>query len=107
MIRGCIFYENTEAPERFGIINTGRPVVVVSNRIFGKAVQVVPLTSSEAKLSQEDDLHVPVCVNGRDSIALCEQIRTVHIQELSRAPKGRCSDDELAQIDAALEEMLF
>ena len=107
MIRGCIFYENTGCASRKGIIDTSRPVVVVSNRIFGKVVQVVPLTSSEKKLMETNELHIPVCVNYRDSIALCEQIRTVHIEELSRAPKCRCTEEELRAIDTALKKMLF
>ena len=107
MIRGCIFYENTGAASRNGIIDTGRPVVVVSNRIYGKAVQVVPLTSSDKKKMETNNLHIPVCVNTRDSIALCEQIRTVHIAELSRAPKGRCTDEEIRAIESALKTMFF
>lgn len=106
MIKGCIFYENSDAPIRDGIINSNRPVVIVSHRMHGDVVQVVPLTTSVKKADDRKN-HVSVNVNGRKSIALCEQIRTVSMHELSRAPKGICTDSEIAAIDDALAEILF
>lgn len=106
MIKGCIFYENSDVPLRDGIINSNRPVVIVSHRMYGDVVQVVPLTTSARKADERRN-HVSVNVNGRESIALCEQIRTVSMHELSRAPKGVCTAGEIAAIDAALAEILF
>ena len=106
MIKGCIFYENAEGPLREGIIGSNRPVVIVSHRMYGDVVQVVPLTTSVHKFDDKKN-HVSVNVNGRDSVALCEQIRTVNMHELSRAPKGICTADELRAINVALAEILF
>lgn len=109
MIKGCIFYENSDAPLRNGIIGSRRPVVVVSRRIYGNIVHVVPLTTSEQRLKDSEirSFHVPVDVNGRQSVALCEQIRTVSLEELSRSPRGVCSNAEIHAIDEALKEMFF
>lgn len=109
MIKGCIFYENSDVPLRNGIIGSRRPVVVVSRRIYGNIVHVVPLTTSEQRLKDSEirSFHVPVDVNGRQSVALCEQIRTVNLEELSRSPRGVCTAGEIAAIDAALAEILF
>ena len=106
MIKGCIFYENSKVPIRDGIISSKRPVIIVSHRMYGDVVQVVPLTTSETRFDNRKN-HVIVDVNGTQSVALCEQIRTVTMNELSRYPKGVCSKEEIDQIDSALAEILF
>lgn len=106
MIKGCIFYEASDTPIRDGIISSKRPVIIVSHRMYGDVVQVVPLTTSETRFDNRKN-HVIVDVNGTQSVALCEQIRTVTMNELSRYPKGVCSKEEISAIDAALAEILF
>ena len=106
MIKGLIFYENAEIPIREGIISSNRPVVIVSQRMFGDVVQVIPLTSSDRRFDGMKH-HVNVDVDGRKSVALCEQIRTVNTKDLSRMPKGICSKEEIDRIDSALAEMIF
>lgn len=102
--KGLIYFENVQMPQRYGIIASHRPVVVVSERPSGEAVQVVPLTTSTHKM---DGLfcHVPIETTGRCSVALCEQVRTATVSELSRFPKGFCSAGEMKKIDAALRRL--
>ena len=102
MMKGLVFFENTEVPVRPGIISSNRPVVIVSDRAVGGCVQVVPLTTSEAKLNDESGFHIPIESTGRSSVALCEQIRTVPLTELGRMPKAVCSESEIDAIDAAV-----
>lgn len=106
MNRGEIRYENSNAPQRFGIINSHRPVVIVGIT-EGNAVQVVPLTTSPAKMiGCNTAYHVQVISSGKPCIALADQIRTVPKSEIGSALIGRCTAKEIAKIDACLCSML-
>ncbi len=106
MMKGAVYYENAELGTRPDIINSGRPVVIVTENPTRNVVQVVPLTSNIDKLRSGDPMHVAVSVCGNLSVALCEQLRTVHSNELRRFPIHVCSEDEIEQINAALQELL-
>lgn len=103
-IKGLIYYENAEIPMRRGILSSGRPVVVVCERPSGTAVQVVPITSGN-KAADGRPTHVPISSLRDHSVAVCEQIRTVDFTELSRYPRGFCTEDEIDRISAVIGEM--
>lgn len=82
-----------------------RPAVIVSSDVgntYSKIVQVVYLTSKPKRLSP---IHVPVCVNQRPGLALCEQIHTVDKSRL-RQLMHTLSEEEMGEIDAALQVSL-
>ena len=105
-MKGAVYYENAQIGElRPDIITSGRPVIIVTDKPARNVVQVVPLTSSEEKRNDGDPMHVPICLHGRESTALCEQLRTVRAEELRRFPIGICSHQEIKNIDIALREL--
>lgn len=82
-----------------------RPAVIVSCEVcntYSKIVQVVYLTSKPKRISP---IHVPVCVNHRPGLALCEQIHTVDKSRL-RQLMHTLSEEEMSEIDAALQVSL-
>lgn len=99
--RGDIFYI-----ERFGLQTgseqrAGRPGIIVSNRennLHSETVEVVYLTTAP---KTELPTHVQIFSSARRSIALCEQITTVSVERLGDLV-GRCTKDEMLQIDVAL-----
>ena len=103
-IKGLIYYENADIPMRRGILSSGRPVVVVCERPNGTAVQVVPITSGN-KAADGRQTHVPISSLRDHSVAVCEQIRTVDFTELSRYPRGFCTEDEIERISAVIGKM--
>ena len=105
-MRGFVYYENIPGQTRPGILSSGRPVVVVSTVLNRSVVQVIPFTSNLKKSADGDPMHVPVEINGKGSIALCEQLRTVRVEDLRRNPVGHCSADEMSAIDRAIKQLL-
>lgn len=82
-----------------------RPGVIVSSEVgntYSQIVQVVYLTTKPKRLSP---IHVPVRVNQRPSLALCEQIHTVDKSRL-RQLMHTLSEEEMGEIDAALQVSL-
>lgn len=107
MIRGGIYYEFAPGGrERKGVIMSGRPVVVVSPRPWGDVVQVVPLTTSAKRCADGLEHHVPVQLGEEESVALCEQVRTVDKSYLRKWPVGVCSAETMRVIDAQLKKIL-
>lgn len=105
-MRGQIHYENVPPPTRPDILSSGRPVVVVSASPNRTVIQVVPITSNPAKLTDGDPMHVHVVVKNEPNVALCEQLRTVRHTELRRTPIGSVSDEEMEAINKALRDLL-
>ena len=106
MKRGEIRFENVDAPQRYGVINSHRPVVVIGTNGV-EAIQVIPLTthrrSTQGCCAR---YHVPIQSTGHLSLAMVEQIRTVFPAELSNSILCNCTEDELCAIGQALEELL-
>ena len=104
-MKGLVYYENIESFNRTGIINSHRPVVIVSAAPTGNLVQVVPLTTKNNKLD-ENDARVQVKVKNMTSYALCAQIRTVNYRELSSFPMWVLTDKETEDINCAVRRVL-
>lgn len=101
LIRGNIYYGELKGLE--GSVQSGiRPLLVVSNDIgnmHSKVVIVVPITSRKKKPLPT---HVHLGMD-KPSTALCEQIQTVSKSSISGAPIYSLTEDELKQIDNALD----
>lgn len=107
MIRGGIYYEAApSSKERKGVIMSGRPVVLVSPRPWGDVVQVVPLTTSAKRRADGFPHHIPVRFGDEESVALCEQVRTVDRSYLRKWPIGVVSTQTLGEIDTQLKRIL-
>lgn len=106
MKRGEIRFENVDAPQRYGVINSHRPVVVIGTNGV-EAIQVIPLTTNLRRTQGCcARYHVPIQSTGHLSLAMVEQIRTVFPAELSNSILCNCTEDELCAIGQALEELL-
>lgn len=95
--RGDIFYvESTANTET----QSSRPAVIVSSEKVndGQLVEIVYLT-----LNPKQDLstHIDISSMQRTSVALCEQIRTIHESRLGDY-LGHCTSYEMQMIDIAL-----
>ena len=80
-----------------------RPVLVVTDaRLAGLGLTwVVPLTTTDRGWP----LHVRVRVQGRTSVALCEQLRSVSTTRLGRLIGG-VSHDELIDVRAVIHDIV-
>ena len=87
-----------------------RPVVIIQNNtgnLHAPTVIVVPLTSSTGKPELPTHAFLPTGEGGlwRNSIALCEQVRTLEKARLGRR-LGMVSADALRGIEKALQVSL-
>lgn len=79
----------------------GRPGIIVSNDINNKYSSVVEIIYLTGKAKNNMPTHVQIKSSFKPSIALCEQVSSVSTLRLSRYV-GRCTDDEMRQIDQAM-----
>ena len=82
-----------------------RPVLIVQNELGNKHAPttiVVPITSRFTK--KELPTHVTMSANclSKDSIALCEQVRTIDKRRL-KTKMGAIDEETIKQLDGALE----
>ena len=90
-----------------------RPVLIVSDDAFNSGlaglVMTVPLTSKVAK-SKNIPAHIAVDPPEgglkTPSVILCDQLRTIAKDRLSKAPWGSVSAASLAEVDKALRMLL-
>jgi mRNA interferase MazF len=90
-----------------------RPVLVVSDDAFNSGssglVMVIPLTSKVAK-SKNIPAHVPlVPPEGglkTPSVLLCDQLRTISKDRLTKAPWGTATSATMAKVDNILRMLL-
>jgi mRNA interferase MazF len=106
--RGDIYYSNlspSQGSEQGGL----RPTLIVQNDVGNKYAPttiVVPITSRLSK--KQLPTHVILakgCGLSCESVALCEQIRTIDKSRLS-TKLGAISKEEMVQIDKALKVSL-
>ena len=106
MKRGEVRYENADIANRYGIINSHRPVVIIGVG-HGEAVQIIPLTTNKARLRGCcEKFHISITSSGKQSVALVEQVRTASASEISPAIVGECTKEEMQKIDLALAKLL-
>lgn len=104
MRRGDIYFianRNTVGGE----IMKARPAVIVSNDTLNATSNVVEVVYLTTQPKREMFTHVELNATGRPSTALCEQIDTIS-KALVGDYFGRCSEDEMDNIDHALRESL-
>lgn len=90
-----------------------RPVLVVSDDAFNaglaRLVMAVPLTSKVAK-SKNIPAHIPVDPPEgglkTPSIILCDQVRTISKDRLSKSPRGTLAAATLADVERVLRVLL-
>lgn len=107
--RGDIFWFEVELGENSYIQGGKRPWLVVSNDIGNSLVEfaiVIPLTTKLKKMQMPT--HVPFVWGNslRNSVALCEQIRTVDIPEDAVAV-WHLDKRTMDRIDVGLHAALF
>lgn len=100
MKRGEIYYiadGYTTGSEQYA----GRPAVIVSNDISNERSPVVEIVYLTTKPKMSMPTHVQVYCLSKISTALCEQITSVSTDRIGDYA-GKCSEQEMAAIDAAL-----
>jgi mRNA interferase MazF len=100
MKRGDIYYiahRNTVGSE----MAKGRPAVIVSADALNDTAEVVEVVFLTTKPKKEMPTHVGINSTRLPSTACCEQITTVS-EALVGDYFGRCTDEEMADIDRAL-----
>ena len=99
--RGDIFYVKRSGYQVGSEQMAGRPAIVVSNdenNRHSETVEIVYLTTApKTRLPT----HVKITSAPRVSTALCEQVTTVSVERLGDYT-GRCTRDEMFQIDIAI-----
>ena len=103
-LRGDVWWISFDAAVG-GEIQKTRPALIVSNNASNanlNRVQVVPLTSSTAKLYPSEAY---VTVKNRRSKAAADQLTTASKQRLSER-LGRISADELEDVERAIRTQL-
>ena len=82
-----------------------RPVLIIQNDLGNKHAPttiVVPITSRFTKKELPTHVTMPAGCLFKDSIALCEQIRTIDKCRL-KTKMGAVDDETIKQLDGALE----
>lgn len=82
--RGSIYWWDCPEHHRKHIQQGVRPVVVVSNDACNEASGVVTVVPFSTKAKKAYPQQVPVIFDESVSIALCDQITSVPVEELSR-----------------------
>jgi mRNA interferase MazF len=108
--RGEVWLANLN-PGRGTEPGKARPVIIVQSQALLEAghpsTLVVPLTTQ--RVAQAAPLRIRVPATGKltsDSDALVDQVRAVDNRRLTQGPVARCAPAVLAQLDAALRELL-
>ena len=101
--RGEIFYvdKNPNRPTYGSTQEPGRPAIIVSNNannIHSLTFEVVYLTTQPKK---DLPTHCTIRSAKYPSVALCEQITTVSDEQI-RDYQGKCTEEEMAMVDACL-----
>lgn len=102
VLRGQVWWVNTNKDIIGNVQSTNRPHLVVSNNIGNRnanVVTVVPCTSEEKK---KMPMHVECEINGILNTVLCEQIRTININELM-GYMFTLEKDTMKKVDKALK----
>ena len=104
MKRGEIWWVNFE-PSRGSEIKKTRPAVIVSDNVINRirrTIVVIPLSSSP---DPKPPIVIPLTSAGKDSVAVCDQIRTV---DKSRFGKliGSITEAETRQLDKSIRLVL-
>lgn len=100
--RGEIYYIDlspVKGSEQGGI----RPCVIVQNNSgnrYSPTLIVVPLTT---QTKRQLPTHATVREGAKESIALCEQVKTIDKTRISGNAIGKCSPHTMAQIDLCLK----
>lgn len=102
--RGDVFYI-TKTPTYGAETEAGRPAVVVSNDVNNCNSNVMEVVYLTTKYKTPQSTHVTITTTGVTSTVLCEQITSVDISRFSDYI-GRCSDEDMADIDNALRHSL-
>ena len=102
--RGDVFYI-TKTPTYGAETEAGRPAVVVSNDANNCNSNVMEVVYLTTKYKTPQPTHVTITTTGVTSTVLCEQITSVDISRFSDYI-GRCSDEDMADIDNALRHSL-
>ena len=102
VLRGQIWWVNTNKEIIGSVQSSNRPHLVVSNNIGNRnanIVTVIPCTSEEKK---KMPMHVDCEINGIQNTILCEQIRTINTDELLNY-MFTLEDDMMKKVDKALK----
>lgn len=102
VLRGQIWWVNTNKDIIGSVQSMNRPHLVVSNNIGNRnanIVTVIPCTSEEKK---KMPMHVDCEINGIQNTILCEQIRTINTDELLNY-MFTLEDDMMKKVDKALK----
>ena len=101
--RGDIYWieQSNYRPAVGSVQKPRRPGIVVSNNAnnaFSNTIEIVYLTGKPKK---EIPTHCAIVSTGTHSTALCEQIQTISIEQITQYI-GRCTDEEMAEIDKCI-----
>ena len=96
-IHYIIDYKDSVGSEQYA----GRPAIIVSNDKCNQHSPVVEIVFLTTKPKHDMPTHVTIRSTSKPSTALCEQITSVSVERLGDYA-GTCSDQEMAEIDAAL-----
>lgn len=104
MKRGEIYYihhRHTVGKE----IAKGRPAIIVSIDVLNNTSEVVEVVFLTTQPKKNLPTHVLIKATGTTSTALCEQVNTVS-KTLVGTYFGKCTAEEMKQVDAALRSSL-
>ncbi len=102
MKRGEIYYIEKFSRATGSEQQSGRPAIIVSNDKCNENSEVLEVVFLTTRPKTDLPTHVDIRSSVKPSIALCEQISSVSTSRFGEYV-GKCGDDEMQMIDAALE----
>ncbi len=104
--RGQIWVANIPFSKENSCIQQGRrPVVIISNEMNNANSPVVTVVTLTSRVKKKLPTHVILsteCGLERESMALCEQIMTIDVNDLI-FEVAMCNDDKMSEIERALK----
>lgn len=101
--RGEIFYidKNPNRPTYGSTQEPGRPAIIVSNNLNNAHAFVYEIVYLTTQPKKDLPTHCTIRSAKYPSVALCEQITTVSDEQV-RDYQGKCTEEEMAMVDACL-----
>ena len=101
--RGDIFYidKNPHRPTYGSVQEPGRPAIIVSNNANNNHSLTYEIVFLSTQPKKDLPTHCTIRSSKYPSTALCEQITTVSDEQV-RDYQGKCTEEEMAMVDACL-----
>ena len=104
--RGCVYWVDFD-PVRGSEQGKRRPALVIQNNLGNRTSDTTIVIAITSRVpSRSYPMHVPLTLEGRPAVILCEQIRTVSLERADPMAVAELPALLMAQVEVALRHSL-